>query len=106
MSTEDEQQGLAQVIDSLKTHGWFPTRIWDGECTLKVTGWESAKIAEECSQTDEAWLHFEHLKHGGWSNYIYLVWGNSPDELIADHTLNADFGLHIDAACRVVFPEA
>lgn len=106
MSIEQEKAGLAKVIDHLKAKGWFPTRIWDGECTIKVTGWETDGIVGECAQTDEAALHFSriHPCSAPEHNHIFLVWGNSPEELIADHSLVGTFEQDIDEVLAIVFP--
>lgn len=104
MSHQEEKDGLVKVIGHLLTKGWVPVEIWDGEEMVKAK--EPSEVnswVEEAAATEEAKIYFQNS--GGGRGYIYLVWGNDPHELIADHTLNHDFGLAVEEATDAVFPD-
>lgn len=95
-----EQQALALIIYNLQQQGWNPTRAWDGEESVDVEGKSIDEIVEECASTDQAYLSFRKGVHRG---QVMMVWGNSPSELVADHTESNGFGAAVDAALRSVW---
>lgn len=102
MSIEKEKAGLAQIIDRMKKAGWNPYRVWDGGENQSVLGRSTGEIAEVCCSTGDASLYFDNGSEG---HCAYLVWGNSPEELIADNSMGGGFEVALDAAIAEVFPE-
>lgn len=96
-----EQQALARIIANLHEQGWQADRVNDGDEHVPVRGRPISNIAETCADTDEAWLYFMKEDIQG---IVRLIWGNSPSELIADHTESNGFGAAVDAALRSVWP--
>lgn len=99
---EREKQGLAKLIGSLTARGWTPFKVYDGEGMEVVKGKTTAEIVEVCAATEDSNLYFKDAQQS--RGYLYLVWGNSPSELVCDHSLNHGFGEAVDAALREVFP--
>lgn len=98
-----EQAGLLKVLQHLDDHGWRPIELWDTEEWLVFgNGVTLQAKVKEAAQTDMATLRLRH--DDGRIGSIGLVWGNSPIELIADHTTNHGFGEAVDAAQRSVWP--
>lgn len=99
-----EQDGLLKVLKALAGQGWLLHYVQDGGETTQPQTVEQA--VEDASAVDEAWIHL--IKDAGTpdqaTGYVQLVWGNSPIELIADHTTNHGFGEAVDAALRSVWP--
>jgi hypothetical protein len=100
---EAEKDGLFKVLDHLDDHGWRPIELWDSEEWLVFgDGVTLQAKVKEAAQTDMATLRLRH--DDGRIGSIGLVWGNSPIELIADHTTNDGFGEAVQAAQRSVWP--
>lgn len=52
------------------------------------------QILDTVLNVDEAWVHVRRERNGGQEGgYAYLLFGNSPEELIADYTLGAEEAL-------------
>lgn len=96
-----EEQGLSQLIEQLNKQGWPCAFVNDGEEDIPCKGKTVAQIVEDCAATEEAWLYFG--TNGRLGN-LYLVWGNSPSELVADHSLSYGFGDAVDQALVAVWP--
>jgi hypothetical protein len=100
---EAEKAGLFKVLDHLDDHGWRPIELWDTEEWLTFSpGLSLQAKVKEAAQTDMATLRLRH--DDGRIGSIGLVWGNSPIELIADHTTNHGFDEAVRAAQRSVWP--
>jgi len=96
-----EQQALARIISNLQQQGWNPSRVWDGEESVEAKGKTTEEIVEECAAIEQAYLSFRRGQDLG---QVMMVWGNSPSELIADHTENNGVGAAVDAALLSVWP--
>lgn len=104
MSIEQEKAGLAKIIDHMKAAGWVPYKLCDGEEFEPIQpGSATAEVVEACCATDEATLYF-NTEPGRMGHSVFLVWGNSPSELIADNSMGHGFDVALDEALRAVFP--
>jgi hypothetical protein len=100
---EAERAGLFKVLEHLGGQGWRPVKLWDTEEWLTFAPDLSLEaVVKEAAQTDMATLRLQNSDGGTGS--IDLVWGNSPLELIANHTMNRGFGEAVSAAQRSVWP--
>ena len=96
-----EEQALARALRHLAKLGWTPEDVYDEDDPIDLVGMSVDEVVEECRAFDDC-----HLRVGkdGKVGYIYLVWGNSPMELIADHTTRWGLDEAIDAALASVWP--
>lgn len=101
MSLTQEKVGLIKVINALAEQGWLPTKVWDGEEYVQVAEEPAEQVAEECAAVETANLYFVN---GSKKAVIFMVWGNSPSELIADSSECHGFGDVLDSALRAVWP--
>jgi len=102
---EAERAGLFKVLEYLEHPGggWRPYQLWDTEEWLTFgPGLSLEAVVTEAAQTDMATLRM--INGDGRTGSLGLVWGNSPIELIADHTTDHGFGEAVDAAQRSVWP--
>lgn len=103
MSNALEKAGLEKVIDHLKAAGWTPYKVWDSEEFEPLQpGTPTSEIVLACSQTDMSALHF--YSGQGNTGYILLVWGNDPEEPVADYSIDNGFGEAVDAVLPQAFP--
>lgn len=100
---DPEVAGLRKVLDHLLCQGWKPIELYDSEEWRTLDeGAPLADVVEACAEVEMATLRLRHWD--GRTGSIGLVWGNSPIELIADHTTNDGFGEAVSAAQRSVWP--
>lgn len=101
---EAERAGLFKVLQHLEhPGGWRPYQLWDTEEWLTFPpGLSLQAVVTEASQTDMATLRM--ISGDGRTGSLGLVWGNSPLELIADHTTDHGFDEAVAAAQRSVWP--
>ncbi|MBC7198077.1 MAG: hypothetical protein H5U32_02395 [Pseudomonas balearica] len=103
MSLQAEKMALGLILGSLRSMGWEHYKLDDGE------GWEFVgdksieQFVEDCAAVDDCSLRL--LKDGRKTAVMLIVWGNSPSELIADHSCSNGFEEAVDAALREVWPE-
>jgi len=83
MEIESEHKKLVEIVNEILSDG-FSLSVGDGETLFLKPTTDKKKIIEHASSVDEVylWLH----KDGKPSGTIFLVFGNGPDELIADHS--------------------
>ncbi|MNX89700.1 hypothetical protein D3C86_1217210 [compost metagenome] len=104
MSFEQEKEGLVKIIEGMRSRGWQPTQVFDGEEYIALEpGQDAASIVEECSSTDDSTLIFNGISPSRRGS-LYLVWGNSPSELVADNSIGHGFDVDLDETLRDVFP--
>lgn len=96
-----ERSALARLIRALAKQGWNPVDVYDGGDPIPLAGMDVDKIVEECSATSDAHLR---MSNGENTATMYLVWGNSPMELVANHSIRWGFEEAIDAALRSIWP--
>jgi len=98
-----EQAGLLKVLQHLDVQGWRPIELWDTEEWRNFNyGAPLTDVVKSCAETDMATVRLR--SRDGATGSLGLVWGNSPLELIADHTTNHGFGEAVEAAQRSVWP--
>lgn len=96
-----EQQALARILRHLAKLGWTPEDVYDEDDPISLVGMSVDDVVAECRATDEC-----HLRLGkdGEFGTVYLVWGNSPMELVADHTTRGGLGEAVDEALASIWP--
>jgi len=98
-----EKDGLLMVLMHMAEQGWVPSELWDTEEWRNFNnGAPLTSVVEACGDTEMATLRLRHTD--GRTGSLGLVWGNSPLELIADHTTNHGFDEAVAAAQRSVWP--
>ncbi len=98
-----EEEALARIIRHLAKLGWTPVDLYNGDdVPVDLAGMSVEEVVQECRATDEC-----HLSVGkdGNQGVIFLVWGNSPIELIADHTTRGNLEEDVNAALESIWPE-
>jgi hypothetical protein len=101
---DPEIVGLRKVLEHMLCQGWKPVEMFDSEEWRTFNeGAPLADIVEAAAEVEMATLRLRHWD--GRTGSIGLVWGNSPIELIADHTTNDGFGEAVQAAQRSVWPD-
>ena len=96
-----EEQALARILRHLIKLGWVVDDLYDDGDPIDLAGKTIEEVVEECRATDDCNLW---LSKDGRHGTVYLVWGNGPMELVADHTTRGGFGVAIDAALASVWP--
>lgn len=99
---EQEKTGLARTLHHLCDMGWCPHKVDDGEELILVGEASIDEVVDACSAVDECTLY---LRDGTLKGTLFLVWGNSPEELIADHSECNGFGEAVDQALARAFPD-
>lgn len=96
-----EEQALARILRHLAKLGWSPVEVYDEDDPIDLVGMSVDEVVVECRAYDDC-----HLRVGkdGKFGTIYLVWGNSPMELVADHTTRWGLDEAIDSALASVWP--
>lgn len=96
-----EEQALARILRHLAKLGWTPEEVYDEDDPIYLVDLPVDEVVAECRAFDDC-----HLRVGkdGEFGTIYLVWGNSPMELVADHTTRWGLDEAIDAALASVWP--
>lgn len=114
MSFQEEKAALLktlQMIEKRSPGEWTITFVDDGEERLPAAGKTLEEIVADASAVDMSHIFFQHRHAQLGSNgkprnhYMMLVWGNSPAELIADHTIGDGFDEALDAVHEQLFPE-
>lgn len=81
-----EQIVFANLVDHLDRHGFKPVAVWDGEENTRTPTMKD--MMELVFNLDESSVYF---KKGDFPRRsIYIVLGNSPEEIVADHVLPKD----------------
>lgn len=102
MSLQAEKLALGLVLGSLRSMGWEHYELDDGD------GWEFVgdksieQVVEDCAAVDDCGLRM--IKDGAGTGWMAIVWGNSPSELIADHSCSRGFDDDVDAALKALWP--
>ena len=96
-----EQQALARILRHLAKLGWTPEEVYDEDDPIYLVDLPVDEVVAECRAFDDC-----HLRVGkdGEFGTIYLVWGNSPMELVADHTTRWGLDEAVDSALASVWP--
>ena len=100
---DPEKLGLLKMLQHLELNGWVVTHVDDGEELIKADNKALAEVVDDAAAVELANIRFSKAEGLG-TGTIMLVWGNSPIELIADHTTNHGFDEAVDAAQRSVWP--
>lgn len=86
MTTPSSDRAAAtQIIRGLIHAGWRPDFVYDGEEDIDVV--TVTQALDAIFAVDMAHLNVKHPTTGekGW---VWFVLGNSPEEVVADHTVN------------------
>lgn len=104
MEHEQEKAGLTHTLHHLQGAGWHPRQLDDGGLD-RIDVWDLHidDVVEQCAAVAECTLFF---RNGNFRGTLYLIWGNSPEELIADHSECEGFSEAVDLATAQAFPEA
>jgi len=81
------ESGIAKNLGKVGVQKGYCVSIWDGEDYLLKNSTDPKTIAQNVHQVDEEYLIFSK-PNGENIGSIFLVYGNSPEELIADYTDN------------------
>ena len=96
-----EQKVFANLVVHLEQHGFKPVSVYDGEETEKTPTMKD--MMELVFNLDECECYF--MKEGFPARLIYIVLGNSPEEIVADHSMPNDETDGFDAAMQSFDPE-
>lgn len=99
---QQEAQTLKRILNFLQGAGWEVESGYDGG-----DDWEHCESVEDAvSLAESVYDSTLMLRHSTTRRigHIYIVRGNSPIEMIVDHSVNGGFGEAVDAALRHVFP--
>ena len=105
--TAAEREGLLKVLQELKRLGWQVTYLDDGEeRTVYPAGAPLENVVYDANQVEDARIGLAGREIPGAARRasIYVVWGNSPIELIADWCGSSSFDEAIEAAQKAVWP--
>lgn len=106
--TKAERDGLLKVLQELKKLGWYVVYLDDNdERKDYAAGTPLEDVVYDANQTEDVHLglRFNQVGKPSANARIYLVWGNSPVELIADWSAAlAEFDEAIEAAQKAVWP--
>lgn len=94
MSRRQERDNLARIILNLKQMGWEPWELDDGgDEWIPMSGRTVSAVVEDCSAVEMCTLRFRKCDGPSSTHYgsALLIWGNSPEELIADATMDHGF---------------
>lgn len=85
--TAAERLALHRVLMRLRSHSLHCVAIDDGGGREGVPeGTQMEEIVHMANQVEECTLFFSTRSASGRRGSIFIVWGNSPSELIADHS--------------------
>lgn len=90
---ELEKKVVRAVITHLENGGWKPVAVDNGgheyevEAPYSKGGVPIEEVIEHSFAADEAHIFFSNGKE---THYIYLVLGNSPEEVISDYSYGMD----------------
>jgi hypothetical protein len=84
----DFRPEIRSLLKTLKKHRFTPVALNDGEEVIKAHTMTSRKFLEELVATDEVTLLVQNNK--GDKCKLYLVYGNSPGEVVCDYTDHPD----------------
>lgn len=96
-----EEQALARILRHLAKLGWTPDDIYDEDDPVNLVGMSVDEVVAECRAYEECHLR---VSKDGKFGAIFLVWGNSPMELVADHTTRWGLDEAVDAALASIWP--
>lgn len=97
-----ENETLARIIRHLAKLGWTAVDLYDGgDEPIDLRGMPVDQVVTESRGTDDCHLRVEKEGNQG---TLYIVWGNSPFELIADLTTRWGLEDDVDAALASIWP--
>ncbi len=96
-----EEQALARILRHLAKLGWEPDDIYDEDDPVNLVGMSVDEVVAECRAYDDCHLR---VSKDGKFGAIFLVWGNSPMELVADHTTHWGLDKAVDEALASIWP--
>jgi hypothetical protein len=102
MSLQAEKLALGLILGSLRSMGWEHYELDDGDGWAFIGDKPIDQAVEECSAVWMCTLRL--LKDGDKTAVMLIVWGNSPSELIADHSCSRGFDDDVDAALKALWP--
>lgn len=79
-----DRAGIRQAIRALRNAGYELLEVFDGEETVKVSS--EKKAIDAIMAVDDATLFV--TKNDGYNPWVRFVMGNSPEEVICDHTVS------------------
>jgi hypothetical protein len=97
MTINDWKPETNSLLETLEKHGLSILSVNNGEYSTKLADTTRDDFAEECMACDEAWLSV--IAPDGKRGTLYLVYGNSPGELVCDYAICPE----IEAACEEHF---
>lgn len=94
----EERRIQLLCIEALK-HGYRLHEVDDGEEIYDAAGVSIAEVIERATAVDESLIRFKGRTSGKLISFL-LVFGNSPEEVIADHSQHPDAELIWEAVNR------
>lgn len=84
ITINDWEPETRSLLHTLKNHGFALLKVDNGEDVSEFESVPYDEFVSECMACDESWLYVSHPSVGrAWC--LYLVYGNSPGELVNDH---------------------
>ncbi|CAD5377313.1 hypothetical protein OF001_U20240 [Pseudomonas sp. OF001] len=97
MSIQQEKAALARIITALLPLGWEPCKLDDGgDDLIDLSHMDTEDVVENCAAVDMCHLHFRD--EACRVATVVIIWGNSPEELIADATMSHGFDEALEQA--------
>ena len=89
----DDVSGVRQTLRALTRGGWKVTHLEysDGDQEVIPNLCREDEMIELIMSTDDMFVHVRHVAADEQADelaWVYFVFGNSPDEVICNHTLN------------------
>lgn len=103
MTHKAEKLALGLILTNLRALGWEHHELDDGGGWQMLVNLSIEQVVEECAAVDMCSLRL--VKDGDKTNVVFIVWGNNPSELIADHTCSYDFEDAVDGALKAIWAE-
>ena len=95
-----ERQAVFNLLNHMREHGWECYMVFNGEEEILVTTTELAM--EHVFSVDDSHMYFSK---NGKTHWAYIVLGNSPEEIICDHTYSKDGTDDFDTAIKQFYEE-
>lgn len=92
------EKAVANKLIKAALAAGYAISVNDGEAWPIKRSVEFKKISDALASTDQDTLLIHQGATGGGIGKIWLVWGNSPEELIADYSDNDAIGGLVKAA--------
>jgi hypothetical protein len=85
-----ERQAVFNLMNYMKQNGWIISAIDNGEERIEVANSEMTdrEVMEHIFSVDDSYMYF--IAPDKEEHWVYFVFGNSPEEVICDHSDTKD----------------